>query len=409
MNAPMVVVGAGECGAHAVAELRAAGWTGEVELVGAEPHLPYERPPLSKSTLTTTAAPHPVTVHHDAALRSLGVRYRPGAPATEIDRENRTVLLTDGTRIAYHSVLLATGAGPRQLPMTAGLTRTRTLRTYDDAIRLRSDLGIATSVAIIGAGFIGLEVASAATAMGCAVTVLEAADRILGRAVPEKIAEIVDRRHRAAGVDLRCGVKIIDIEETQDKAVLTTDDGNTIQADVVVIGVGAVPHGDLANKAGLRIDNGIRVDKYLRTDDPLVYAAGDCCSFPHGLFGDRRIRIESWRNAADQGRLAARNMCGRHDVYEAVPWFWSDQYELTLQVAGLFDAAHVIVVRHRPDGVDLHFGVDEAGHLVSAAAIGEGNAVARDIRLAEKAIGRQVIAHEDRLADPGIPLKRLFH
>jgi 3-phenylpropionate/trans-cinnamate dioxygenase ferredoxin reductase subunit len=178
--------------------------------------------------------------------------------------------------------------------------------------------------------------------------------------------------------------------------------------DTVVAGVGAVPETGLAEKAGLAIDNGVRVDDRLTTSDPDIFAAGDCCSFPHPLYGGHRIRLEAWRNAQDQGRAVARNMLGDERPFAAVPWFWSDQFDLTLQIAGLPDAAAQEVVRDRPDGVTIRFGLGDDGRLLSAAAIGTGNAVAKDIRLAEMLIARRAVPDSATLADPAVPLKSLL-
>ncbi|WP_235683503.1 NAD(P)/FAD-dependent oxidoreductase [Mycolicibacterium fluoranthenivorans] len=404
----MVIVGAGECGTRAAAALRAAGWSGPIELIGAEPHEPYERPPLSKAALIGSGDPSPVTVHDEASLRAVGVRYRAGVEVVDIDRDRRAIMLDDGTWIHYQALLLATGANARQLPSAAGVRGTRILRTCDDALRLRADLRGARSVTVVGAGLIGLEVAAAAAILGAKVTVLEAAGQILGRAVPAEVAGVIHDRHQSAGVDVRCQVSVTTMSETASGVTVDTSDGRTFEADVVVIGIGATPNVALAEKAGLDIDNGISVDRELRTNDPHIFAAGDCCSFPHRLYRDKRIRVESWRNASAQGQLAAENMCGAHREYDAAPWFWSDQYDLTLQVVGLPDQAETVVRRQRQDGVVISFGVDGAHRLVSAAAVGTGNAVARDIRLAEMAINKGALTDAAMLADPGASLKLLL-
>jgi 3-phenylpropionate/trans-cinnamate dioxygenase ferredoxin reductase subunit len=387
----IVVVGGGECGTRAAFELREAGWQGPVTLVGAEPGLPYERPPLSKSVL---AGGPPVPACDEARLRDAGVRHVAGVAATDIDRERHELVLGDGRRVGYDRLLLATGAVPRRL---AGLPGALQLRSLADALALRDRLRPGTRVGVVGAGLIGLEVAAGAVARGCAVTVVEAAPRPLARAVPAAVAEVVAARHAQAGVDLRCGVDGADGAET----ALTG-------CDVVVVGVGAVPETALAEKAGLAVSNGVLVDDRLRTSDPDVYAAGDCCAFPHPLYGGRRVRLESWRNAHDQAVVAARNLLGADEPYTAVPWFWSDQYDLTLQVAGLVDAAATEVVRTRADGVELRFGLEAGGRLVSAAGVGPGNAVAKDVRLAERLIAARAAPDPADLADAGVPLKALL-
>ncbi|BAH55327.1 NAD(P)/FAD-dependent oxidoreductase [Rhodococcus opacus] len=404
----MVIVGAGECGARAAAELRAGGWDGRIELIGAERHLPYERPPLSKAALLADHDPVPLSAYDAAALRDLDIIHHTGVEVTDLDREQREVVLAGGERIEYERVLLATGATPRMLPMTAGFHRAHTLRTHDDALRLRTQLRSATRVTVIGGGFIGLELAAAARSLGCEVTLLEVADRLLGRAVPAEVAALVHARHVEAGVSVRCGVSLTEITETSSGTTVTLGDSTTVDGDILVIGIGAVPETTLAEKTGLHVDNGITVDHRLATSDPRIFAAGDCSSFPHPLYEGRRIRLEAWRNAQDQAVVAAHNMIGGDRTYDAVPWFWSDQYDVSLQVAGLPAEAATEVVRSRPDGVHIRYGIDGTGRLVSAAAVGTGNSVAKDIRLAEMAIAKRVVADPAALADPTVNFKHFL-
>jgi 3-phenylpropionate/trans-cinnamate dioxygenase ferredoxin reductase subunit len=407
----MVVVGGGECGARAAQELRAAGWTGPVSLVGAEPDTPYERPPLSKSAITADQPPGPTTICDHAALAAADIEFIAGVAATDIDRTAHDLVLADGRRIGYERLLLATGANARRLSLGDGSkigADVHYLRRHSDALALRERLRPGAAVGVIGGGFIGLEIAASATARGCTVTVLELAPRPMGRVVPPEIAELAADRHRQAGVDLRCGVRITGIGPDEGRLGVELADGGRLTFDAVVAGVGAVPETALAERAGLAVENGVRVDDRLATSDPDVFAAGDCCSFPHPVYDGRRIRLEAWRNAQDQGTAAARNMLGADQPFDTVPWFWSDQYELTLQIAGLPDTAASVVVRPRPDGVEIRFGVGPDGRLLSAAAIGTGNAVAKDIRLAEMLISRRTAPDPVALADPGVSLKSML-
>ncbi|WP_219419788.1 NAD(P)/FAD-dependent oxidoreductase [Pseudonocardia nigra] len=398
----MVVVGGGECGARAALAMRAAGWTGPVTLVGEEAMAPYERPPLSKAALIGDA-PSPATICDETALRDAGISFLAGVPVTHVDRDAHEIGLADGRRLGYERLLLATGAAPRRLPLP-GADGVRYLRTHADALALRERLRPGARVGVVGGGFIGLELAASAVARGCTVTVVEVAPRLMGRVVPVEVAAVLADRHTRAGVDVRCGVGLAGLEPTG----LDLDTGETVPCDVVVAGIGAVPETALAEKAGLAVDDGLRVDARLATSDPDVFAAGDCCSFPHPLYDDRRIRLESWRNAQDQGTAAARSMLGADEPFAAVPWMWSDQYELTLQIAGLPDAAVTEVVRRRPDGVEIRFGLGEDGRLLAASAVGEGNAVARDVRVAELLVGRRATPAPAALADPAVPLKSLL-
>lgn len=381
----IVIVGAGECGARAAFALREKGHEGDITLIGAEPHLPYERPPLSKEGLAGQLEPKFVA---DAErYQAVGIQVLTDTPVEAIDRDAKTVRLAGGRQLSYDRLLLTTGARPRSLP---GLSETspliRMLRTHADAAAIRSKLAPAKVLAIIGGGFIGLELAGTARKLGADVVLLEGLPRVLSRGVPEEIAAVVAARHRLEGVDIRCNSRIAGIEEREEQVEIRLADGDILVADLVVVGIGAVPNTALAEAAGLAIDNGIAVDETLCTSDPDIFAAGDCCSYPLGHYDSRRIRLEAWRNAQDQGTLVAANLLGAAETIASVPWFWSDQYDLTLQIAGLADGAVMTVQRDLGDGAFILFHLDASGRLISASGIGTGNAIARDIRLAEMLI-----------------------
>jgi 3-phenylpropionate/trans-cinnamate dioxygenase ferredoxin reductase subunit len=407
--AGMVIVGAGECGTRAAFALRKAGWSGVITLIGAEHASPYERPPLSKASITSVELPALTSICDDAALAAADIDFIPGVEATHIDRDAHAVLLADGRRIGYQRLLLATGANARRLPLPGGAAEdVLYLRNHTDVVALRERLRPGAVIGVVGGGFIGLEIAGGAVSRGCNVTVIEFAPRLMGRVVPPEIADLVADRHAGAGITLRLGVGVAGLAQHDGRTVIELTDSTSVDVDAVVAGVGSFPETTLAARAGLEIENGIRVDDRLTTSDQHIFAAGDCCSFPHGLYGGRRIRLESWRNAQDQGAAAARNMLGADVPFEVVPWFWSDQHDLSLQIAGLPDAATSTVVRRRPDGVEIRFGLDAAGRLVAASAIGVGNAVAKDIRLAEMLIARRAHPNPAVLADPAGNLKNLL-
>jgi 3-phenylpropionate/trans-cinnamate dioxygenase ferredoxin reductase component len=405
-----VIVGTGEAGVRAANSLRERGFRGSITLIGAESGVPYERPPLSKELMTNTAEPSPVTIGGAAGLEAHDVVVVTSA-VLAVDRGDRTVLLADGRNEPFDALLLATGAHARTLAVEGG-KYAHTLRTYADAIGLRTAFQPGVRVVLIGAGFIGLELAASARTRGCDVVVLEAAERPMGRAVPAEIADVITARHLAAGVDIRCNQLIESIERIDagddQRYRICFDDGDALECDVVVAGIGAAPNISLAVDAALEIFNGIAVDQSLRTSDPGIFAAGDCCSFPHPLFDDRRIRLEAWRNAQDQGAHAAGAMLGDATPFSAVPWFWSDHYELGLQIAGLPDAASHEVVRVRPDGATVRFGLDAAGRLVSASGVAEGTSIGRDIRLAERMIAGRLRPDMTALVDPLVTLKSLL-
>ena len=399
--AGMIIIGAGECGTRAALALHQAGYDGPVTLLGAEPHAPYERPPLSKETLTAER-PAPKAIGGAERLAEAGIDFRPSCRVRGIDRAAGRVLL-DGEALSYHRLLLATGARPRPLPGADGPT-VATLRSLDDAARIRAALGPGRQLVVIGGGFIGLELAASARRLGTEVAVIEAQPRLLARAVPAEIADVLHARHLAAGARLHLAARIAGITG----AGVALADGSLVPAGLVVVGIGAVPDIELAVAAGLAVDNGIAVDATLASSDPAILAAGDCCSFPHPLYDGRRVRLESWRSAQAQGALAARNMLGAGEAVADVPWFWSDQHELSLQVAGLAEGATRHARRALGDGAFILFHLGPDGRLLAASGIGTGNAVAKDIRLAELLIARRAHPDPAALADPAVNLKRLL-
>ncbi|WP_421917539.1 NAD(P)/FAD-dependent oxidoreductase [Mesorhizobium sp.] len=403
----MIVVGAGECGGRAALALRDLGYDGPVTLVGEEPHLPYERPPLSKDAMVGDA-PSIKAIASDEVLAERSIRHIRSVKAVAIDRAAHMVRLSDGSVLAYDKLLLATGSTPRKLPMPGLGSRCVYLRTFADALAIRAHLNAGNRIAIVGGGFIGLELAAAARKLGTDVTVIEAQPRILMRGVPAEIAEIIHQAHVAEGVDILCGEGIAALADDGARVRVALAGGREIVADLAVIGIGAVPVTGLAAEAGLAIENGIAVDAELRTVDPGIFAAGDCCSFPLAVYGGRRVRLEAWRNAQEQGALAARNMLGAGEAHAAVPWFWSDQYGLTLQIAGLSDEGSKVVRRDLGDGAFILFHLADDGRLVAASGIGAANAVAREIRLAEMLIGKRARPAPEALGSREVKLKSLL-
>jgi len=399
----MVIIGAGKAAARAVVGLREFGWEGPVTLIGEEVHPPYDRPPLSKAAIMADEHPEPVLLLDEATMTSLNAQWIRGRKATAIDRAGKTVTLSDGQAIPYAKLLISTGAKPRKLPMP-GAERALLLRDHEDCIALRQAFSPGVSVAIIGGGFIGLELASSAVKRGCTVSVIEALPRILARAVPEEIAKVVAARHAEAGVDIITQARIASI--TADAVLL--EDGRRIPADILIAGIGASPAIGLGEAAGLTIDNGIACDEHMRTSDPDIYAAGDCCSFIHPLFDRRRMRLETWRSAQDQAAVATENMCGGGKSYLAVPWFWSDQYDLSLQIAGVPADGPTIVHRPLKDGAFVLCHLRADGTLVGASGIGPGNSVSRDIKMLELLIGKQARIPGDVLANPDTQLRTLL-
>ena len=402
-DAGMVIVGGGMAGARAIVSLRANGFQGPITVVSEETLLPYDRPPLSKAMLVEEQEPQPVLLLDEGMIASLNAIFVRGVKAIGIDRKAKALVLEDGRALSYDKLLIATGAKPRRLSIEGG-ELAYTLRDFADGDHLRSRLRQSKSAAIIGGGFIGLEVASSARKLGLEVTLVEAQPRILMRGVPEEIAKVVHARHVEAGVTMQVGTALKAVETD---GVRLADD-RKVKAEIVVAGIGASPEIALAQAAGLTIENGISCDATLQTSDPDIYAAGDCCSFPHGLFGNKRMRLEAWRNATDQANVATENMLGASKPYMAVPWFWSDQYDLSLQIAGNPADGPEIIRRQTGEQSFVMFHRDHEGRLVGASGIGPGNSIARDVKLAEMLIGKRAAPSAEQLADPTVQLKVLL-
>jgi len=345
MSSKVVIVGAGQAGYHAASALRSAGFAGEVELLGEEPGLPYQRPPLSKSYLRDPRSedivfrPRKYYCDHGIDVR---VRHRVAA----IDRARHQVVLDTGEPRPYDHLVLATGARPRGLPVDgAHLDGVVHLRTREDADRLGSRLAAASEVAIVGAGFIGLELASVASELGVRATVLELAPGAMTRAVSEPTARFFVEQHEARGVRFRFTTSVARVVGTDGVVTgLVTDHGDVVAADLVVVGIGVVPNTGLAERAGLPLANGIQVDAHLLTSDPAISAIGDCAAFP-SRHGAGLVRLESVQNATDQARYVAGRINGSREPYAAVPWFWTDQAGFKLQIAGLTAGHDTCIVR----------------------------------------------------------------
>ncbi|MFC8452826.1 NAD(P)/FAD-dependent oxidoreductase [Kitasatospora sp. NPDC057223] len=330
-----VIVGASLAGAKAAEALREAGHDGPVVLVGDEHERPYERPPLSKGYLLGTSEREKIYVHPPQWYAEHDVTLRLGLAVTAISPTAHTVTLADGSRIPYAKLLLATGSSPRRLPVPgsdhAGVFY---LRRVGDSERLKEVLRPRARIVVVGAGWIGLETAAAARAAGAEVTVLESAELPLLRVLGREVAEVFAGLHRDNGVDLRFGVQVQELTGGADGVTgVRLGDGSTVAADAVIVGIGITPNTALAEAAGLDVDNGVRTDERLRTSVPDVFAAGDVANAFHPLLG-RHIRVEHWANALNQPQTAARSMLGQDAVYDRVPYFFSDQYDLGMEYTG---------------------------------------------------------------------------
>jgi NADPH-dependent 2,4-dienoyl-CoA reductase/sulfur reductase-like enzyme len=407
-NAPLVIVGAGHAGGRAALTLRAEGYCGRVILIGDEPHLPYERPPLSKGLLQGTVELASCSLCDPARLAELEVEHPAGNPVTGLDPQQHRLRFADGSGLQYARLLLATGGRARRLPgVPVHLANVFYLRTHDEALALRASLQPGARVVIIGGGFIGLEVAATASALGCVVTLLEAGPRLAGRVLPERVSSALLELHRRQGVDVRLNVGIESVQGEWQVESVQLVDGEVLPCDLLVVGIGMQPNIELAAAAGLEVGQGIRVDAQLRTSAPDIFAAGDVCEFrlhPEGVFQ----RQETWRNAETQGRHAALNMLGGELPFEVIPGFWSDQYDWGLQTVGVINPAEPSASRATPGGGFLLFYLDADQRLQGACGWGQGNSIAKDIKLCERLIANQNPLPVHALADAGVPLKQLL-
>lgn len=363
-----VIVGAGQAGAQAAFTLRESGFRGRIVLLGAEPHAPYMRPPLSKKFLSGELAEDRVYLRNPSFYEAHEIELKVGVGVEGIDVAGAHVHLNNGLRLGYDRLLLATGMRARRLDAPgSGGPGIHYLRTLQDSLRLREDLAPGRRVVIVGGGYVGLEVAATAASAGARVRVLELDDRVLRRVTTPGISEFFTRAHRQHGVDIRCGSRVLGFEGTDRLEAVVSDDGR-FEADIAVVGVGGVPNDDIARAAGLACDRGIVVDERCRTSDANVYAAGDCTNFPSAVFG-RRLRLESVQNAVDQATVAARNMAGESCSYDKVPWFWSQQYDYKLQTAGVLDGHDEVVERGQRDKGSFALLYRKAGRLVAVDAV----------------------------------------
>lgn len=401
MSDAVVVVGAGLAGAKVVETLLKEGFDGRLTLIGAEPYPPYVRTGLSKEVLRGVAEAESLIVHPLQWYQDAGVATHLGDAATALDLAARRVRLASGLEVPYDQLVITTGSHARKVDLPgADLEGVLSLRTMDDGLTLRANLVPGRRLVLVGGGWIGLEAAAAASLAGCSVTVLEAGRLPLLNVLGETIAEHFARLHTAHGVVIRTEVKVAGFEGADGHVTGVRVGDEVLPADVVLVGVGAIPNTALAEAAGLAVDNGILVDEHLRTADPAVLAAGDVANAYNTLLG-RRLRVEHWDNARRQGRLAALSVLGQPKVYDWQPYFYTDQYDLSMEYVGNAGRDADIVLRGRTeDGSFIAFWLESG--LITAAMNVNIDKVNPTLR---KLVGRQI--GPERLADPGIALEDL--
>lgn len=391
MRETYVIVGAGLGGSTAAMQLRAEGFAGRIVVVGEEVHPPYARPPLSKAIVRGERPPTSAHLRPDKLYARRDIELLLGVRAEALDLERQEVRLSDATVLGYDRLLIASGGRARTLPGTEGIAGVHVLRGLEDAVAINEQLVDGASLTVVGAGFIGAELAASARSMGAQVVMLEGEPHPLARALPPILGQFYLDLHRSHGVDVRVDTGVRAIESDGGRVRALTTDGGAVEADLLVVAVGLVPNTELAEAAGLEVDDGILVDEYCRTSAPDVFAVGDVANHPHPLTGGRG-RIEHWQTAQHQALSAARNMLGGTESFREIPWVWSDQYDVRLEIAG------------RPSSSDaVHLRGDLAARDCTALLVRKGRlvAVVGINRTEDVAAGRKLIAAHATL-DPDV-------
>jgi 3-phenylpropionate/trans-cinnamate dioxygenase ferredoxin reductase component len=404
-TAHVVIVGAGHAGGSAAALLRQFGWNGPITLVGEESFLPYQRPPLSKTWLKEEADAASVALRPIGFYQNNNIKLLLGVRATSIDRDRRAVALSTGETLQYDELILATGASPRVLPVPGhDLGGVLDLRGIADADRIKAVLVAGSRLVVIGGGYIGLEVAASARAIGASVAVVEREERVLARIASPILSAFFHQAHEARGVQILCSATVAAIEGDSGRATFVRlGDGARLSCDAVLVGIGAGPDDRLARDAGVACENGIVVDLAARTSDPHIHAIGDCTLRPLPLY-ERRFRLESVPNALEQAKQAAADLCGRPPPAQEVPWFWSDQYDIRLQIAGLpFDVACAIVRGDPAAGRFAVFHLTLDGTLQAVEAVN----APMEFMAGKAMIGRRNKLMADRLRDVSVSMQEL--
>ena len=399
---PFVIVGAGHAARRTAEALRERDAAARIVMIGAERELPYDRPALSKDALLSDGGEQRAFIRDAAWYDAQRIELRLGTRVDEIERDARRVRLDDGATLPYARLVLATGSRVRAFggPVDEGVVP-HYVRTVADARALRAQLAPGRRVAVLGGGFIGLEVAAAARQRGCDVTVIDPAPRLLQRALPEVVGAYARQLHDAHGVNFQMATLPRAIRRGAGGGAIVETDRGDVPADIVVVGIGVVPNVELAQAAGLEVDNGIRVDAGCRTADQAIFAAGEVTMHFNPLLG-RHVRIESWQVAENQPAIAAANLLGADETYAELPWLWSDQYDCNLQMLGLFGSERTTVVRGDPaSGPFTVFGLGDDGRIVAVAAANLG----RDIGASRRLIAAGAVPDPVKLADPAVNLK----
>ena len=397
----MVIIGAGHAAGQAAASLRQEKYEGPITIIGDEPHIPYQRPPLSKQYLSGEQAIERVYLRPEKFYDDKDVTLKLGVSATEIDREAKQVVLDSGETVPYNKLIIATGSRPRILNIEGSdLKGIHYLRTIADVDAIRNEMAAGKNLVIVGGGYIGLEVASVGIEKGLNVHVLEMESRILQRVTTPEMSEYYHNLHSGRGVNIHTDTMVSGFAGSEQVEQVLCGDAS-FDADLVIVGIGIIPNIELAQAAGLECDNGIVVDDHCRTSDPEIYAAGDCTNHPNPLL-DRRLRLESVPNAMEQARVCVSNMLGGDKVYAAMPWFWSDQYELKLQMVGFSADGDEHVLRGKMEENQFAVFYLNNGKVVAADAVNSP----KEFMVCKQLVGKAV--DPAALANPETELKDLL-
>jgi len=404
MTMNIVIAGAGHAAGQAVATLRQKKYAGKVTLIGEEAHYPYQRPPLSKKFLAGEMPVERLYFKPPSFYDDPGTDLHLGKRVETIDPVAKTVRDSDGDEYPYNDLIIATGARVRKLDLPgSGLAGVHYLRNIQDVTAMQAGMSPGARLVIIGAGYIGLEVAAVAVSRGLQVTVVEMQDRVMSRVVSQQVSEFYQSEHRQHGVELMLATGLAGFSGNGSVQQVDLTDAASIDADLVLIGIGVLPNVEIAEQAGLSVDNGIRVDECCRTSDKHIYAIGDCTNHPNALLG-RRLRLESVHNALEQAKTAASNICGDKLCYSQVPWFWSDQYDLKLQIAGISEGYDQTVIRGDPAGRSFSCLYLKEGQLIAIDSINSP----RDFMQSKALIASHAIIGEAALANVDVQLKELL-
>jgi len=403
MGDTVVIAGAGHAAGQVVATLRLKKFDGAIILIGEEPWLPYQRPPLSKKFLAGELPAERLHFKPESFYDDPGIEVRLETRIDAVDCGGKTLQTADGETLAYDKLVFATGARPRLLDLPGvDLDGIHYLRTIADVTGIRSQLIKGARLVIIGAGYIGLEVAAVASQLGADVTVIEMEDRVMSRVVSPQISEFYQKEHSAHGVKFMLSTAISGFSGDARVSAVDLANGDQVAADLAVIGIGVVPNTELASDAGLDVDNGIVVDDHCQTSDADIFAVGDCTHHPNDILGVR-VRLESVHNALEQAKTAASNICGDESRYAQVPWFWSDQYDLKLQIAGLSQGYDRAIVRGDPDSRSFSCLYLRDGQLIAVDAVNSP----KDFMQSKALIAAHAVIDPDLLANAENELKNM--